>query len=616
VWSYDEELLTGTIGSNNVLTLVAKPNNTGAVIKAIATVMLPNGLSAGATLTINPVPLADIPVAEDAGIEISENLAALSYELPLTAPRDISLIEWYRESGADTANGVHIGTTRTGGAYIDDPYTDYVLTKYDIGSYLRAVITPKYQFGSQNGETVTVYTDRAITADDITDNTLLLDFKNMNIEDAPLDTTGRFFFDGGNTPWTWGLGTNGAEGLYGLQNANRNASTAGRMVYGQSGKFGDMAFQLNLSPGKVEGQGFGGNGQFMDIFVKYDPVTRTGYGVRFERVARLGLNAVEWRLYKYEGNSQSVLAGPYDAAIAPKTSITLSVEGDTLSVKSTTESAQTPSQAENNLPNVVSLSWTDETGGLSKNTFGGFGVRIVNSGTPSINGGAGTNNCMMLLDAKVTAAEAEDFSDGKVRVRVDGAATATTEDSVDYTLSAANLNKLATVTVWLETDGKFLAHKAVEGLNGFSVLGDIAWEDKGDNRWSGRVTLTNTDGGVTSEAYVDLLKLTLDAKEELGGAYVKIARIDLSGYDAENAAVYFDSIIRNGEVDTEIVQYISGYDVNRDGNINQLDLTAAQLYYMSESTDSDWEASRIADVNSDNIVDIQDFILILNNIVW
>ena len=49
----------------------------------------------------------------------------------------------------------------------------------------------------------------------------------------------------------------------------------------------------------------------------------------------------------------------------------------------------------------------------------------------------------------------------------------------------------------------------------------------------------------------------------------------------------------------------SRYDVNRDGVVNQLDITRVQRYY--------GEYDPICDVNGDGIVDINDLILVLNN---
>jgi hypothetical protein len=217
----------------------------------------------------------------------------------------------------------------------------------------------------------------------------------------------------------------------------------------------------------------------------------------------------------------------------------------------------------------------------------------------------------------LTALWGGDPDSGKVRVNLSGPPTGAQNQPVEYILSAANMNKLATVTLWLEVDGTYLAGQSAEGLNGFQTLGGVLWQQKGDSHYVGRVTLYNTSGGVTSEGYQELLRITLTARDTLGSSEVKIDRISLSGYDADNHAVFLDSVTQNGAVGTEIVPHFSPYDVNRDGKVDQLDLTTAQRYYAMSSDDADWDdlAAR-ADVTGDGSVDINDFILILNNIGW
>lgn len=408
VWSYDTSLLNGTVdAATGVITLTAKPNNTGAIVKTIVTGTLPSGISAGATLYIRPTAVP-APVVKEPAIDISENLATLSYTLDQLGYKDTSVIEWYRETGPDTTNGIHIGTMRNDANefFVDDPYKNYTLNKFDVGYYLRAVIIPKYEFSSA-GAPVTVYTQRAVTAADVTETSLYTDFKNLYFTNEDNTTTkGRWFFDrvsGIGVPWGWGIGSNGTDKIWGLQSNSNGTNT--RFVFGQPGSYGDMSLNLNYSTSKVEGQGFGGNGHFMDIYVKYDPATRKGYGLRVERTAAGGSNATIWTLYKYEGTNQTPLSEPLKTvAFMPKSTITVSVTGSTLRVQASTLSEKTPLQTEQNLPNSVDISWTDDTGALGNNILGGFGIRINNSGNSSYEyGNTGTNNTVMLHNVRVDA---------------------------------------------------------------------------------------------------------------------------------------------------------------------------------------------------------------------
>jgi uncharacterized repeat protein (TIGR02543 family) len=180
------------------------------------------------------------------------------------------------------------------------------------------------------------------------------------------------------------------------------------MVFGQDGEYGDMSLDVDLSTSKVEGQGFGGNGQFMDVYVKYDAAARTGYGLRVERTAAGGSNATMWTLNRYDGETVTPLTEPLrTAAFMPKSTITISVTGDTLRVQASTESERTPLQTAQGLPNEVDLSWTDVTGALRKVAAGGFGFRIENTGNSSYDyagSGTATNNTVMLHGVRVDAA--------------------------------------------------------------------------------------------------------------------------------------------------------------------------------------------------------------------
>ncbi len=411
VWKYDATLLNGEADpSAGTLTLTAKPNRTGAILETAVTGTLPSGVSAGVTLRIRPVPVP-APVLTSPAITIDRNRATLAYTLDRSEYRDVSRIEWYRETGPNTTDGVHIGTMKNDGdgLFVDDPFQEYALSKYDIGCYLRAVITPRYEFSPVAASSITVYTKRPITADDVTEKSLYTDFKNLYVADeSRLTTTGRWFFDNeGDSvePWGWGIGTNGSDGIWGLMNNGRSQEPRPRFVFAQPGAYGDMTLTLNYSTGKVEGQGFGGSGCYLDIFIKYDPATRRGYGLRVERVPASS-NATLWTLYRYDDASQTALTtGILTAAFMPQSTLTLSVTGNTLRVKASTKSVKTPLQIQQNLPGTVDIAWTDPSGALSKNTFGGFGFRIHNSGSSSYSYGPGTNNCVMLHNVKVDAVE-------------------------------------------------------------------------------------------------------------------------------------------------------------------------------------------------------------------
>ena len=397
-WSYDSTLLEGSRdASGGVLTLQARPNESGAIIETPVECVLPNGVSAGVTLRILPVPVEAPVLTVDEPIRIRDGKAHVSYTTDHPEYRDVSRIDWYRMTGTEY---IHVGTSRSDaeGLFPDDPFVDYPLTRDDVGYRLCAIITPKYAF-SPEGLPCVVETRRAVRARDVRTKALETDFKNVFIgTEDPVTTRGRWFFDkpeGGPDPWVWGTGSNGSDGRWGLCN-NMRTDHPPLLVYGRDGRVGDMALTVDYSSSKVEGQGFGGSGCYLDVMVKYDPATRSGYGVRIERVPAT-TNGTLWTLYRFaDGERAALTQGVLTAAFMPQSSLTVSVKGNTLQVSASTQSERTPLQVSENLPGRLDLSWTDPSGDLGRNGCGGCALRIYNSGTPGYRYNAASNNCVML----------------------------------------------------------------------------------------------------------------------------------------------------------------------------------------------------------------------------
>jgi len=65
----------------------------------------------------------------------------------------------------------------------------------------------------------------------------------------------------------------------------------------------------------------------------------------------------------------------------------------------------------------------------------------------------------------------------------------------------------------------------------------------------------------------------------------------------------------------EITVVLTGMDLNGNGIVDIGDLAVAVYHYRKTPESQDWETARIADVNSDNIIDIMDLALIANEIL-
>ena len=104
-----------------------------------------------------------------------------------------------------------------------------------------------------------------------------------------------------------------------------------------------------------------------------------------------------WTLYRFAGNEKSPLTqGVLAGTFMPQSTLTVSVEGDTLRVQASTESERTPLQVQEQLPPVLDLRWTDPDGELGRDRSGSCALRIYNSGTPGYRYNAMSNNCVML----------------------------------------------------------------------------------------------------------------------------------------------------------------------------------------------------------------------------
>ena len=202
-------------------------------------------------------------------------------------------------------------------------------------------------------------------------------------------------------------------------------------------------------------------------------------------------------------------------------------------------------------------------------------------------------------------------------VTLSGTTNVVVGNDATYIVSVNDVSKLATVTLQFEVDGAYFIGKSFTGLNGFDVLGNVEWTQNSDGFWNGRVTLVNLNGGVSSTDALDIFELVFSSNsKQLGTTNVKLVSAVLSGYDDTDVATYIDSLITNDLVQTSISQYFSTYDINQDGVVDQLDLTTAQLFYMTKECDANWNAAKAVDVNGDGQVDIEDLILILKNITW
>ena len=374
-------------------------NNDDAAKKVIINASTESGLEAAVGITVKPSKL-DAPEYIKTPVITNDGQGSLKvdYSLDLGSREDMSAISWYRCTDAEGSNKVLVAVTRN-----DSPEYTYKLTAGDVGYYIMAKVESK-NIRSDYGTPVNTVYDKAIGVKDVRSKNLSTDFSNFpNIKQSeikagfwtvdynrPADTESFGSWQGADTeePWKYGTTGNGCVGA-GLYEGTQGS----RIMYTPvEGTYGDMSLELVVDPAKTAGQGFGSAGQYMDVLLKFDTSTLTGYGLRIVRT-KASSNAVTFVLVKYDNGtvteiSDEVIASCY----ATGCTISLKVEGNKLTAHVETPTEQLADQAAKGYPHVVDL-----TADIEANSFGG--VAIQHTGTV---GSGGWQNTTMLHNLDIT----------------------------------------------------------------------------------------------------------------------------------------------------------------------------------------------------------------------
>lgn len=374
-------------------------NNDDAAKKVIINASTESGLEAAVGITVKPSKL-DAPEYIKTPVITNDGQGSLKvdYSLDLGSREDMSAISWYRCTDAEGSNKVLVAVTRN-----DSPEYTYKLTAGDVGYYIMAKVESK-NIRSDYGTPVNTVYDKAIGVKDVRSKNLSTDFSNFpNTKQSeikagfwtvdynrPADTESFGKWQGADTeePWVYGVTGNGCVGA-GLYQGTQGS----RLMYTPvEGTYGDMSLKLVVDPAKTAGQGFGSAGQYMDVLLKFDTSTLTGYGLRIIRT-KASSNAVTFVLVKYDNGavteiSDEVIASCYVTGCT----ISLKTEGNKLTAHVETPIEQLADQAAKGYPHVVDL-----TADIAANSFGG--VAIQHTGTT---GTGGWQNTTMLHNLDIT----------------------------------------------------------------------------------------------------------------------------------------------------------------------------------------------------------------------
>lgn len=348
--------------------------------QVIVNAITPIGLSSASALTVAPKYL-DAPafISLPRIVKREKGKLNIDYELDLAGREDQSSITWYRCSKTEGGVCIPVLVSR-----LDQPEYTYELSDADLGYHIRAEVVPKH-LRCHPGEPVSAITAVPVGKGDFDSHrTYYTDFRNFPAAYQPQVIPGFWTVDqykpagleaypwGRSTTdaWYYGKGSDGMKG-YGLVQKEKGA----RLLYTPvEHHYGDMSVTLNADPGKSAGQGFGSaTGQFLEIYIKYDTRSLTGYGLRIVRTTKYD-HAVDFILMKYENGIASPISEPVSSTCyRTDCTIELKAEGDKLTARAETKT-EVPEPASPELKKTVELQ-----ADIVPSHWGGTGVQHTGS---------------------------------------------------------------------------------------------------------------------------------------------------------------------------------------------------------------------------------------------
>lgn len=340
-----------------------------------------DGLECAAELTVKPDFIAPPSFTSLPRLSVGKGMATVDYSLDLGGRKDESLITWYRCSRKDGSDRIPVAVSRLG-----KPEKTYRLTKEDVGHYIMAAVEPKH-LRCTPGEAVSAMTKTVVRSGQVIMSDILeTDFQNFPCHNQPRLIPGTWTI-GGYKPidtaeydwtvypdkdyWTYGEGINGTRGT-GLLQIEKGA----RLLYTPLPRtYGDMDITLCVDPSKTAGQGFGSaTGQYLDLYIKFDTETLTGYALRIIRTTKYS-NAVDFLLVRYDKGVVTPVSAPV-SSVCYRTgcTISLSASGNRLKAHAETTTPLPDTSADPNLKPSVDLEAE-----ITPNSFGGTGIQHTGS---------------------------------------------------------------------------------------------------------------------------------------------------------------------------------------------------------------------------------------------
>ncbi len=348
---------------------------------------LPGGLTASQTLTMAPL-LRQAPGFKkkpQVKYDAANGCYYADYRLEGKG-EDRSIIYWARIISEDSISRVYL--VKKGIRHHDSQYRPMA---GDYGNKLMAIVVPRFKDSKEGALTLSdpVDVDDMEDIRDFPESRLTTDFSDIPIIGRSQGAASVWNFDihkpsdtmhvtnwaaKEGTGWYYGKGFD-ASVSEGLVQSERGA----RLSYIPTrDACRDMKAELTVEPAKSGGQGFGSaTSQYMDICVKFNPVTLDGYALRIERTPDHD-KAVRFSLVKYEkGNTSVINEGVVSNCYRTACHITTEVRDGVLRATAYTDAAD-PRPDNEEVASSVNLSTPVE-----ENYLTGFCIQHTGSTGPS-----------------------------------------------------------------------------------------------------------------------------------------------------------------------------------------------------------------------------------------
>ena len=306
---------TVRLSASGATTAVVSANSFPREMICEISAVSPYGLTGATSVTVDAWLKTAPQFTSTPVITADKNTLKLDYSLSGNS-RDDSHIIWYRSTRPDHSDSVAVRHGRGLSA------RSYPLTCADRGFYISASVMPK-NADSEEGHAMVASMSAPVNTIMLrslqkSEKSIVTSFAEVPIRKGTPGRQGFWHFDtfkpsdtalhdwtpDGSAGWYYGHGTDAATGI-GLVQSTKGA----RLFYTPvREKCRNMRVSLIAEPCKGPGQGFGSaTGQYMDICIKFDPVSLTGYALRIERTPDFN-KAVTFTLVQYSSGAVSPIS--------------------------------------------------------------------------------------------------------------------------------------------------------------------------------------------------------------------------------------------------------------------------------------------------------------------